>query len=435
MEDFNESDYGRAVEFLMSIPRFTHEPTLDTAALLLEMLGNPEKGRKTVHVAGTNGKGSVCAYIDSVLRVKGSRVGLFTSPHLVRMEERIRINGSNVSREQFMEAFLAVRECDEAIAKRIGRLTFFEYLFGMAMYCFGKADTEYIVLETGLGGRLDATNAVTSPCVTVITPVSYDHMAVLGDTIEQIAAEKAGIIKSHVPVVFWAENEGVRGVITQTAERLCAPCFPVGKGDYEIFKNSNKSVDFCIHNRYYKNGRFSVPFPAPYQAGNAMLAIQALGCLSESDSQITYETVAEGIKNTRWQGRFEEVAPGIIVDGAHNEDGIKSFLETVAAVRTEGRTILLFMAMKDKDYHSMVRLLCTGMRFDEVIVTQNGKERCLLASELKAEFERYTDKPVTAAEDFESAFSMGRDMLKEGDRLYCVGSLYLVGAVLEEYGR
>ncbi len=430
-------NYGQAVEYLMNIPKFTHEPGLEPAKKLLNMLGNPEKNKKIIHVAGTNGKGSVCAYLNSVLIGSGSRVGLFTSPHLIRIEERIRINGVMVSEELFTEAFDVVRECEKELTEEFGKLSFFEYLFGMAMYCFGKAEVEYIVLETGLGGRLDATNAVSSPAVTVITPVSFDHVSVLGDTIEAIAGEKAGIIKTGVPVVFWSENPAVSEIISARAKEQSAPCYPIDKSNYEILKNSNKSVDFCVHNRYYKNSGYSVPFPAAYQAGNAMLAIQALECLSKTDMRITYENVAEGIKNTSWAGRFEEIAPNVIVDGAHNEDGIRSFTEAVAGIPKTGRIYLLFTVMKDKDYRTMIKMLCDKVDFDTVIVTESdgGSGRCVDAFSLKNEFNDLTDKPVIAIEDLKTALKRGQELLGENDTLYCVGSLYLVGAVLKEYGR
>lgn len=430
-------NYKQTVEYLMNIPKFTHEPGLEAAKKLLKMLGNPEKNKKIIHVAGTNGKGSVCAYLNSVLIGMGSSVGLFTSPHLIRIEERIKINGVMVSEEVFAEAFEAVKECEKKLEGEFGQLSFFEYLFGMAMYCFEQAEVEYIVLETGLGGRLDATNAIYRPAVTVITPVSFDHVSVLGNTIEAIAGEKAGIIKSGVPVVFWSENPEVGKVVFARAKEQGAPCYPIDKSNYEILKNSNKSVDFCAHNRYYKNVRYSVPFPAAYQAGNAMLAIQALECLSDTDARITYERIREGIKNTSWAGRFEEIAPNVVVDGAHNEDGIRSFTEAVEGIPKNGRIYLLFTVMKDKDYHTMIKKLCDKVDFDKVIVTESdgGSGRCVSAFSLKKEFEDLTDKEVIAIEDLKNALKHGQELLGKDDTLYCVGSLYLVGAVLKEYGR
>ncbi|MBE5947893.1 MAG: bifunctional folylpolyglutamate synthase/dihydrofolate synthase [Lachnospiraceae bacterium] len=430
-------NYVQAVEYLMNIPKFTHEPGLEPAKRLLKLLGNPEENKKIIHVAGTNGKGSVCAYMNSVLTKAGINTGLFTSPHLVRIEERIRINGRMVSEELFAEAFEVVLKCAGELEAEFGRLSFFEFLFGMAMYCFDKAGVEYIVLETGLGGRLDATNAIEQPAVTVITPVSFDHVGVLGDTIEAIAGEKAGIIKKNVPIVFWAENETVREVVFARAEKLGAPCRPIVKSNYEILKNSNKSVDFCVHNRYYKNSGYSVPFPAVYQAGNAMLAIEALDVLALTDERITYERVADGIKNTSWAGRFEEIAPGVIVDGAHNEDGIRSFIEAVNGIPRVGRIIILFTVMKDKDYRTMVEMLCEQVDFDVIIVTESdgGSGRAVDAFSLKEEFNDHTDKKVIAIEDLEAALRAGLELIGENDTLYCVGSLYLVGAVLKEYGR
>ncbi len=431
-------NYVQAIDYLYSIPKFTHEPSLEPAKALLLELGSLEKGKKIIHVAGTNGKGSVCAYTASSLLESGKKVGLFTSPHLIDMEERIRINDVNVSKELFLEAFLKVISCEERLQEKYGRFSFFEYLFGMAMYCFWKSDVEYIVLETGLGGRLDATNAIEKPVMTIITPISLDHTAVLGDTLEAVAYEKAGIIKEGVPVVYWAGEGAVIRVIEETANAKHARTSGINAENYEILEITFKSVDFFAQNMYHKNDRYKVPFPAIYQVENALLAIDALWQLAEADSEITYDTVFKGIINTRWSGRFEEAEPGVIVDGAHNEAGILSFVEAVSTRdinSADGKKYLLFAVMKDKDYHKMIKIICDNIEFDKIIVTRSGGERGLEALETGCEFEKYTSTPVVAIEDWKEAFSYGKKLLCDNDTLFCVGSLYLVGAILEKCRR
>ncbi len=435
-------NYAQITDYLYSIPKFTHEPSLEPARALLLMLGSPKQDKKIIHVAGTNGKGSVCAYLSSVLIKAGCRTGLFTSPHLVDIEERIRIDGVNVSKELFAESFHAVRECEEKLEERYGKFSFFEYLFGMAMYCFDKTGVEYIILETGLGGRLDATNAIDNPVMTIITPVSLDHMAVLGNTIELIAGEKAGIIKKDVPVVYWGSDEKVAGVIRDTAGVKGAPAFEMTSKNYEILEVNDKSVDFLAQNMYHGNDKYRVPFLAVYQAENALLAIEALWILSDKDKRITYDAVYAGIEATCWAGRFEEVAPGIVVDGAHNEAGVLSFIEAVATrdkKRLHGKKYLLFTVMKDKDYHRMIELICANIDFDKVIVTRSGGTRGLNAEKIRSEFADFKDTPVVVIEDFKEALAYGRGLIDGSDvaaedTLFCVGSLYLVGDVLKEAG-
>jgi len=328
--------------------------------------------------------------------------------------------------------------CEEKLEGSVGRFSFFEYLFGMAMYCFDKAGVEYIVLETGLGGRLDATNAIDEPVMTVITPVSLDHTEVLGNTLRAVAYEKAGIIKQGVPVVYWAAEETVRQVVEAVACEKHAGTIALTLKNYEILEINYKSVDFLTKNMYHGNDRYKVPFTAVYQVGNALLAIAALKKLSEADSDIVYDTIYRGIINTRWAGRFDEVCHGVVVDGAHNEAGVLSFIEAVSTREkciAGGVKYLLFAVMKDKDYHRMVELICKNIDFDKIIVTECGGGRGLLAEELKKEFETFTDVPVIVMKDWKEALYYGKKLLKDNDTLFCAGSLYLTGAVLEEFRR
>ena len=219
-------NYKEIVDYIEEIPKFTTKNPLDHTKELLARLGNPQNQQKVIHVAGTNGKGSVCAYLDSMLRAGGYCVGLFTSPHLVKINERFKINGQMISDDTFVQAFEQIKRIiDEAVAEGLDHPSYFETLFLMGMVIFQKAGVDYVVLETGLGGRLDATNTVDQPLACIITSISLDHVEYLGDTIEKIAGEKAGIIKPKVPVIYDGHNAEAARVIKARAKALDSPSY------------------------------------------------------------------------------------------------------------------------------------------------------------------------------------------------------------------
>ena len=232
--------YNEIVNSLDSISQFASSTGLERGRQLLHDMNNPEKSLKIIHVAGTNGKGSVCAYIAGILQHNGYKTGLFTSPHLDDITERIRINGIMISQEDFEEAYWYVEE------HRTQELAYFDYLFGMAMYYYSKHDVDYVVMETGLGGKLDATNAV----VSVITTISLEHTAILGDTIEKIANEKAGIIKPGIPVVCSGIVKEAADVIRKRAADFGCDCHVVDDNTFELIQNTYGYIDFLIHNEY-----------------------------------------------------------------------------------------------------------------------------------------------------------------------------------------
>lgn len=212
--------YDKAVSYIEDIPKFTTKNKLEHTRKCLDMLGSPDKNRKIIHVAGTNGKGSVCAFISTMLEEKGYKCGLFTSPHLIRINERFQINEVAVSDEKFLDAFLKVKELAERLtAEGDYHPTYFEFLFLMGMLIFDREDVDYIVLETGLGGRMDATNSIENPIACVIASISLDHVEYLGDTVAKIAGEKAGIIKPGVPVIFDGNSEEAAAVIEAEARK------------------------------------------------------------------------------------------------------------------------------------------------------------------------------------------------------------------------
>lgn len=421
-------NYTEAVEYVLSVPKFTKKNKLENTIELMERLGRPERGRKIIHVAGTNGKGSVCAFLSSILDKADKRVGLFTSPHLVKINERFQINNVPISDDAFLRAYRQVWTVIEEMQKDgFFHPTYFEILFAVAMVAFKEAGVEYVVLETGLGGRLDATNIVEKPLAVIITSISLDHTEILGDTIAEIAFEKAGIIKEGVPVIYDARNTEAAEVIEKRAKELHAQTFPFYEKMYEILVNTDKSIDFSLNCSYYENVRVTVPYIAPYQVVNSSLAMLAMKVIDEKQ-EISLAAIVDGIAFTTWAGRMETVMPGVILDGAHNAAGVEEFVKTLGRVDSRRRVVLLFSAVVEKNYESMIESICNSAKLDEVIVTEIQGDRIVPAGRLKDIFERYTKAAVTEVPDIREAFAQALQKRQDG-LLFCVGSLYLVGEI------
>ena len=416
--------YKEIVTYIEEIPRFTRKHSLAHTREMLLFLGNPQNGKKIIHVAGTNGKGSVCAYLDAMLRAEGKSTGLFTSPHLVKMNERIVLNGKQISDEGFCEVFeetmQAVRRMQDA---GLEHPTFFEFLFAMAMKAYDRAGMEYIVLETGLGGRLDATSSV-EPVACVITSIGLDHMEYLGDTVEQIAGEKAGIIRPEVPVFFAQTAPESDSVIEKTAEKEGCFCKKIGKDAYEILGIEDKHIAFSCLNDYYGTTTWKLNNIGLYQPHNALLAMEVMrGLFGENGHPHLWKEALEAV---RWRGRMEEVLPGVYVDGAHNISAVKAFAETVE--KAGFADAVLFSSVRDKDYEEMIKYLCEHTEAACYIVTQIEDARGTRADELGVVFRKYTDKPVRVIGSVKDAFEYAVSS-RRGGNVYCLGSLYLTGMI------
>lgn len=430
-------NYEEAVAYIEETPKFTKKNSLEHTKECLRRLGNPEKKFKVIHVAGTNGKGSTCAFLTSILREAGYSCGLFTSPHLVKINERFQINEVSIDDHTFLAAFEKVKALsDELVAEGSYHPTYFEMLFLMGMVIFAEAGVEYLTLETGLGGRLDATTAVEEPIACVITSISLDHMQYLGNTVEEIAGEKAGIIVPGVPVIYDGNDRTAAEVIRKRAAELNSPAYEVLRQDANVLGNTREGIDFLLNNGYYekKSGirhdgtEFHIPFIARYQVMNASLALKTMEVLGDT-LEVPVDILQEGIAKTRWQGRMETILPGVIVDGAHNEDGICKFVETAAHFQEEYPLTLLFSAVNDKDYVDMIRTICEKIRFRHVVTTQVGGYREVPAKELAQVFREAGCASAAFSADIGEAFSMARASKGEDGLLFCVGSLYLVGEI------
>lgn len=421
--------YEEAAAYIEEIPKFTKKHTLEHTKTFLKRLGNPAADRKIVHVAGTNGKGSVCAYLQAILMAEGKRTGFFTSPHLVSVNERIRVDNIQIDNKTFLKVFRKVLKIvRQMVEDGIEHPSYFEFLFGMGMTAFAETDVEYIILETGLGGRLDATNAIDNPALAIITSISLDHTAILGDTIEKIAGEKAGIIKPGVPVFFDGSSKKAAEVIKAKASELGVSCREVTKNAYEIQEVHRKYIAFSRRSAYDKDVIFQVPMCGCYQAMNAELALEASEYLLAGE-EIHMDRWKEALAELHWEGRMERVGAHITVDGAHNPGAMEAFVESVKALdeSERGEMVLLFSAVSDKKYDQMIEYLCENLDVKAYVVTQIEDERGVPAEELADVFRRYTDRPVYCKERLEDAVRTAMNERGETGEIYCLGSLYLVG--------
>lgn len=419
-------NYTEAVDYIETIPKFTVKHPPEHTRELLSRLGNPQEGIKIIHVAGTNGKGSVCAYLNAMLLAGGKKTGLFTSPHLVRINERFQINGEDVSDEQFLNAFLKVEKAaKEYEAEGEGHPSYFETLFLMGMLIFKEAGVEYLVMETGLGGQLDATNVVEKPLACIITSISRDHTEYLGDTLEAIAGEKAGIIKAGVPVIYDASQPGPASVIAAKAKEMGSPAWPMEPSFYEMKTQSREGITFTFAYPGGEKAELAIPYVAKYQMMNASLAFYTMHILQDVHD-IPKNVLAEGLSKIKWPCRMEMAAPGVIIDGAHNEDGIAQFVSTAGYFAKENEITILFTAVADKHYHEMIGEICEGIHPSHVVATQIDGSRVVPAEVLAEDFRKAGCTDVCAEPEIGAAYekALGK---KGSGMLFCVGSLYLAG--------
>lgn len=417
----------REIQYIYDIPKFSRKTSLANTENFIKELGASCPDSKIIHVAGTNGKGSVCEYLNSILRKSGYNVGLFTSPHLVDINERIVYNDTMIPDEEFEKIFAVTMTAAEKMNEHP---SFFEFLFGMAMKYFAGKSPDYIILETGLGGRLDATSATEDPEVCVITSIGLDHMEYLGDTVEQIAGEKAGIIRPGVPVFYAQSAEESDRVIEKTAAQQGSSCKKIGKDAYEILGIEDKHIAFSCTNAYYGTTTWKLNNIGSYQPGNALLAMEVMQYLFREKGHV--DRWREALAQVKWQGRMEEILPSVYVDGAHNVSAIDAFVKSVP--ETAEGNIFLFSAVKDKEYEEMIAHLCDSVPAEFYVVTLIDGERATDAELLGKLFEKYTDRPVVVIESVQKALEYVLEHQKKRT-VYCLGSLYLTGMVKETVER
>jgi dihydrofolate synthase/folylpolyglutamate synthase len=412
-------NYPDSVHFLYALGNEikTAKFGLERIRAVLETLGRPQDRCRFTHVAGTNGKGSTSAMIESGLRAAGMRTGLFTSPHLAEPTERIRIDGRPVTAEEFAEAFNRVHRAVEELldAEAIDlHTTYFETVTAMAFAIFAGAATDRVVLEVGLGGRLDATNVV-HPELCVITPVDFDHEAFLGKSLESIAGEKAGILKAGVPAVFARQRPEAARVLDLRAAQLGIPVVRTAEWRIENLELDARGSRFQLAGRRMLNIR--CPLAGEHQVENAVTAAAALAALEVPDGAIEC-----GIARAEWPGRLERVAerPEIILDGAHNPAGARALAAYIDRFYRHRRLRLIFGAMRDKAVAEIGGILFP--RAWQVIATAPRQSRALTPQSLTA----IADHPnLRIAADIEEALRLVEDAAA-GDVVFVTGSLFLV---------
>lgn len=377
------------------------KPGLENITELLRLLGNPQNDTKYIHVAGTDGKGSVCAMLDSILRASGYNVGCFTSPHIMAINECIRIDGKDISDGDLLHLISVVRPHVEYLAEKGIECTSFEVLTAMALEFFSRVQVDIAVIEVGMGGRLDSTNVI-KPLVTVINNIGLEHTAYLGSTISEIASEKAGIMKQGVPCITMNGDEAFEA-IRKRSEEIGCPLLRIYPDSVQVMDSKPDSIDMVFRDEFYM-----VSVPGRHQAKNAALAIAAVSMLPDYH-EVIEEHVSEGLENVSWPCRMQKmIAMPLIVDVTHTKSGAECLADDISEVY--GKVILVLGMLSDKDADSVCRELSAVA--EKVIITSPDSKRAMDADELAEIMSRYKTPIVcsTIDEAMEKAIGIRDDL-------------------------
>ncbi len=415
--------YDEAIKYIHSINWSFCKPGLERIGELCERLQNPQKSLRFIHVAGTNGKGSFCSMLDSILRMAGLRTGLFTSPYVKEFNERMRYCGENISDNELAEITEYVKPYAEAM---VDKPTEFELITAIGFEFFKRHECDVVILEAGMGGRLDSTNIIDTAVLSVITGISLEHTAFLGDTVEKIAAEKAGIIKRGVPVIFGGEG-AAEAVISARASELSAPYCTV---DRSTLTNVSSTLDGTTFDFGTRQG-LCLSLLGLYQPENAATVLTAVDILKNQGFDISGEAICEGLRRAEWHARFEIIKrdPLVIFDGAHNPQGIEVAVRSVKHYFGDKKVVILTGVMKDKDYRYIASCL-SQIAVSAYTITPDNP-RALDADDYA---KTLSDLGVysTACESVKSALDAAiADAQKRDTALVCLGSLYMYKEVAE----
>lgn len=398
---------------------------LDAMFQLMEALGNPQNQIPMIHIAGTNGKGSTAAFVNQVLQEAGYKVGLFTSPSLVEFNERIRVNSQPISDSELMAY---AKQIQEAVEGTDLEMTEFELFAALAFLCFSD-QCDIAIIEVGLGGRLDATNVIASPAVTAIMKIGLDHTAILGDSLEEIATEKAEIIKPNCPVVVYPqESLGVREVISEKAQSQDAPMTVVDLDDIHYTLSNEPTQDF-----QYKDYMYQIKALEEHQIINASVALEICFALQKAGWDIAGTAIDQGLAEAVWPARFEWLSenPDVIIDGSHNEDGLTALKANLYRYFPSQRRIGIIGFMSDKAIDGPLKDLLE--EFEVVITVTPDSPRALSAQTLKEKVESLThsvdNQEVYASQSLEDALNYAADLAQADDLIAIFGSFYFVGHV------
>ncbi|CEH32795.1 bifunctional folylpolyglutamate synthase/dihydrofolate synthase [Romboutsia lituseburensis] len=419
-------NYQEALNYINESHKFGIRLGLDNMRNLLELLGNPQDKLNVIHVAGTNGKGSTCSFITSILKESGYKVGLYTSPFLETFTERIKINGENIPEEDVARIVTLIKEKIEQ-----GDIypTEFEIVTAMAFYYYCEQDVDFVALEVGLGGRYDATNIIKTSDVSVITSISLDHVGILGDTVAKIAYEKGGIIKENGTAIVYYQSDEAKDVIKDICKEKNAKYIEVKFDDINIKQSDiySQVYDCSIMGKKYED--LEIKLIGDHQVNNSILALSAIDFLKETKGlNITEEDIRKGLINTKWPGRIEKIMekPIFIIDGAHNEDGARSLAKAIDKNFNGKKATLLIGMLEDKDIDGVLEILMPY--FNKVITTTPDNPRAIDSEKLKDKISKYVDN-IVSKPSIEEAVEYTLKNSSEDDIVISAGSLYMIGTV------
>ena len=422
-------NYNECIQYLEEEVGFGSVPGLERIQALCDKLGNPEQKLSVIHVAGTNGKGSAVSMLSSILQAAGYRVGTYTSPHLERYNERFIINGKEISDTDFAKEITLMKQfCDELAAEGNPVPTLFEIVTGAAFHYFAEQNVDILILEVGLGGKYDATNIISSPLLSLIMSISIDHTDFLGSSIEEIAAEKAGIIKKNCPVVLYSQDKIVYNIMWTVAQELNAPFYCPENAEVHISSQDLSGTVFSVKTERFDYEDLHLSLLGSYQINNCIAVLEACTALQKQGLSLPEGSIRTGLKNACWAGRMEICGkePTILLDGAHNVDGIFQLANSIRTYFDAKKVTLILGVLGDKEYNKMAEYILPHA--DTVILTEPHSERKLDVFTLARSISNhsgtiYTEKEIDAA--FEKALSVTP---KDGIIL-CCGSLYMIGAM------
>lgn len=419
-------NYNESVEYIHSISWTFCKPGLERIGELCSRLGDPQRGLKFIHVAGTNGKGSFCSMLDSVLRGAGLNVGLFTSPYIRFFNERICFNGSPISDRELAEVTTFVRPIADSMAEKP---TEFELITAIGLEYFKRRGCDVVILEAGMGGRLDSTNIIETPILSVITGVALDHTAYLGDTVEKIAYEKAGIIKKGVPVLFGGNDLSCEEIIRRRAEESGSDLYVTDRSLISDVRATLDGTEFTFGE--WKNVRVSLL--GLYQTLNAANILTAVEVLRDRGVRIPDAAVYAGLAEAKWSARFELIGrdPTVIYDGAHNPEGIAAAVKSIKEYFPDRRVYALSGVMKDKDYGKIAADLSTVASRAFTVTPDNPRA---LGAEEYAEVLSKHGIDAVPFETLEGALKAAVEAAeRDGVPLFCLGSLYMYSELMDVF--
>lgn len=423
-------NYNEALQFIHESHKFGMRLGLDNIKKLLELLGNPQNNLNIIHVAGTNGKGSTCSFISSILKESGYKVGLYTSPFLETFTERIRINGENIREEEVGKIVSLIKEKIEImVSEGYSYPTEFEIVTAMAFYYYNQEKVDFVALEVGLGGRYDATNVIDKPVVSAITSISLDHTGILGDTLGKIAFEKGGIIKEDCPTIVYPQQEAASEVIKNICDEKSSKYIECDFKNIEIKSSNINSQIYNCNINGKKLRDLEIKLIGDHQIKNSIVALNVIEYLNDIKiTNISEENIRKGLLETKWPGRIEKISenPMFIIDGAHNEEGAKSLANSIDKYFEDKNKVLVIGMLEDKDIESVLDLLVP--KFNTVITTTPDNPRAIDANKLKEKIERYNIE-VNCKPNIKEAVDYALEISNKDDVIISAGSLYMIGNV------